>query len=207
MAHVRQVFLGLILILVSVSVLFLYLYLPTVTVKESCTPNTFDVSRIGLIADTHIPDRVEKLPEKVFTVFRQANVDYIIHAGDITSFNVIRKLKTLAPVIAVHGNHDPPLLCQKYPEINFLTLGDRKIGVWHNPNYLFRTRKMRQLAKKRNFDVFVVGHSHKQAFFVKDGRYYVNPGSPTFPLPPFLVKPTVAILTLTSPPHVSFIEV
>lgn len=203
----HEFFVLLILALISSSLLWLYFYLPTVTLEKIFSSSNHDVPTIGLIADTHIPNRAEKLPKKVFTQFRKANVDYIVHAGDITSFKVIQELATIAPVIAVHGNHDPSLLCKRFPAVTSFHVAEKTIGVWHHPNYFFRTKKMRQLAHKKGFDVLVIGHTHKQKLLVKGGVLFVNPGSPTCPIPPFLVKPSIAVLILTSPPHVSFIQV
>lgn len=44
---------------------------------------------IGLISDTHIPDRADKIPITVLEAFK--NVDLIIHAGDLTSIRVKKK--------------------------------------------------------------------------------------------------------------------
>ena len=38
---------------------------------------------IGVISDTHIPDRSLKIPKAVFNVFY--GVDMILHAGDLIS--------------------------------------------------------------------------------------------------------------------------
>ena len=38
---------------------------------------------IGLISDTHIPDRARIIPQNVIDAFEE--VDLIIHAGDLTS--------------------------------------------------------------------------------------------------------------------------
>jgi putative phosphoesterase len=38
---------------------------------------------IGLISDTHIPDRARQLPDNVLEAFK--DVDLILHAGDLTS--------------------------------------------------------------------------------------------------------------------------
>ena len=59
---------------------------------------------IGLISDTHIPDRAKVLPQKVIEAF--SNVDLILHAGDLTSPRVIEELEEIAPVMAVQGNMD-----------------------------------------------------------------------------------------------------
>ena len=52
---------------------------------------------IGLISDTHIPDRAREIPQKVFETFD--NVDLILHAGDLTSPKVIEELEKIAPQI------------------------------------------------------------------------------------------------------------
>ena len=52
---------------------------------------------IGLISDTHIPDRARQIPQKVLTSFK--DVDLIIHAGDLTTQSVIDELEEYAPVM------------------------------------------------------------------------------------------------------------
>jgi len=46
------------------------------------------------------------------------------------------------------------------------------------------------------FNVLVYGHIHHAKFYWEKDILYINPGSPTFPLPPFFIKPTVALLKL-----------
>ncbi len=46
---------------------------------------------IGLISDTHIPDRADKIPITVLEAFK--NVDLIIHAGDLTSIRVKKRIR------------------------------------------------------------------------------------------------------------------
>ena len=41
------------------------------------------MSTLGVITDTHIPQRIKTLPPRVFEVFR--GVDRILHAGDINA--------------------------------------------------------------------------------------------------------------------------
>ena len=48
--------------------------------------------------------RARYLPAEIFTAF--ANVDLILHAGDIMEWPVIQELTTLAPVEAFAGNMD-----------------------------------------------------------------------------------------------------
>ncbi len=57
--------------------------------------------RIDVISDTHIP-QFKQLPEAVWTHF--AEVELIIHAGDLSRLQVINELETLVPVIARRGS-------------------------------------------------------------------------------------------------------
>jgi uncharacterized protein len=55
--------------------------------------------RIGIISDTHgllRPDAERRL----------ADVDYIIHGGDIGRAEIIEALRRIAPVTAIRGNVD-----------------------------------------------------------------------------------------------------
>jgi hypothetical protein len=42
--------------------------------------------RIGVISDTHIPDRADDIPKIILEDFR--NVDMVIHAGDLVELSV-----------------------------------------------------------------------------------------------------------------------
>ena len=60
--------------------------------------------KIGLIADSHIPEAMPELPSQVRTVF--AGVDRIVHAGDLHCIAVLDWLEDIAPVVACRGNGD-----------------------------------------------------------------------------------------------------
>jgi putative phosphoesterase len=156
--------------------------------------NCIVTKTIGLISDTHIPSRALTLPKEIFAIFK--NVDYIIHAGDIVELSVIDELEQIAPVLAVHGNMDTPETKNALPELNSLKILDKKIGVMHNPNILYGTEYMYELAKTHNFDILVYGHTHNANIKWADKTLYINPGSPTSPSS-LLNKPSVAILKIT----------
>jgi hypothetical protein len=149
----------------------------------------------GLISDTHIPVRAGDIPKKVFEVFDK--VDFIVHAGDLVEMSVIDELEQLAPVLAVYGNMDGPEIRGKLPKMNSVKAFDWKIGVVHDPRALFGMRKMREIAKKNGFNVLVYGHTHKPNIKWEENTLFINPGSPTNPMPPFITKPTVALLRIT----------
>ena len=150
---------------------------------------------VGLIADTHIPVRARELPRKVFEVFDK--VEFIIHAGDLVDFSVIDELEQLAPVLAVYGNMDGPKIRGKLSKMNSVKVFNWKIGVMHDPRALFGMRKMREIAKQNGFNVLVYGHTHNPRIKWEGKTLFVNPGSPTNPLPPSITKPSVALLRVT----------
>jgi hypothetical protein len=150
---------------------------------------------VGVISDTHVPDRAKKIPDRVFKVFQ--NVDFIVHAGDLVQLSVIDDLEQLAPVLVVSGNMDGPEIQGKLPKLDSFRVFDWRIGVTHNPRALFGMGKMREIVKTNGFDVLVYGHTHSSNMKWEGSILFINPGSPTNPAPPFLAKPTVALLRLT----------
>jgi len=150
---------------------------------------------VGLISDTHIPTRANAIPPRVFEVF--AGSSLIMHAGDLTQLRVLSDLQRLAPVVAVYGNMDEPDVRETLPKMESLEVYGWKIGVIHDPGALWGTGRMKRIAKQNNLDVLVFGHTHRPAFTWEEGILFINPGSSTNPLPPFLIKPTVALLKVT----------
>src|SRR5216683_1773316 len=62
------------------------------------------VVRIGVLADTHCPEFMDRLPDRIFEVL--AGVDLILHAGDVNGQATLAELARIAPVEAVRGDHD-----------------------------------------------------------------------------------------------------
>ncbi len=150
---------------------------------------------IGLISDTHIPARAKAIPNRVFEVFQDASL--IIHAGDLTRLSVIEELEQMAPVVAVHGNMDTRDVKEKLPLINSVEVYDWKIGMTHSLSFFFRTRRLKDVAEKQSCKIFVSGHTHQPSIKYREGTLLINPGSATNPIPPFLTKPSVALLKIT----------
>ena len=57
--------------------------------------------RLGLVADTHIPEARAELWPQVFDAF--AGCDAILHAGDIHELWLLDQLEQVAPVFAARG--------------------------------------------------------------------------------------------------------
>jgi putative phosphoesterase len=150
---------------------------------------------VGLISDTHIPVRARAIPKEVFKIFE--NADFVVHAGDLVDLSVIDELEQIAPVLAVYGNMDGPEIKKTMPKMNSFKFFDWRIGVMHDPGALFGAGKMREIARKNSFDVLVYGHTHNSHARWEENILFINPGSPTNPIPPFIVKPSVALLKIT----------
>lgn len=144
--------------------------------------------QIGLISDTHIPRRGRYLPPRVFEIF--ADVDLIIHAGDLMELTVLHELSVIAPVYAVAGNTDGWDVRSKLPRRRTLEFDGYRIGVIHGDGYGGDT-PTRALQAFSEVDCVVFGHSHIPLNEVRQGVLLVNPGSPTDPRG---LHPTVGLL-------------
>lgn len=148
---------------------------------------------IGLISDTHIPDRAKEIPEKVFEAFSE--VDLIMHAGDLTSPKVIDDLEQIAPVMAIQGNMDRARGID-LPAAKVIEAEGLKIGIVHGEVYpRADTQQLVYLAKELDVDILVSGHSHQPKIEQTDGVLLLNPGSPIVPR---LADRTVMILEINN---------
>ena len=146
---------------------------------------------IGLISDTHIPDRAKEIPQKVFDAFE--GVDLILHAGDLTSLKVIEELERIAPVIAIRGNMDR-VNGIDLPNAQVIEAEGLKIGIVHGEVYpRADTQQLVYIAKQLDADILVSGHSHQPKIEQTDGVLLINPGSPIVPR---LADRTVMILEI-----------
>jgi putative phosphoesterase len=150
---------------------------------------------VGLISDNHIPVRARNIPKIVFKIFEDA--EFILHAGDLVNLSVIDELELVSPVLAVYGNMDELDVRNKLPRMDSFKLFNWKIGVMHDPGTLFGMGKMRKIAQQNKFDVLVYGHTHRPHVKWDENILFMNPGSPTDPIPPFMVKPSVALLRVS----------
>ncbi len=128
------------------------------------TPSADRPVTIGLISDTH-----GLLRPQALDALRGA--DYLVHAGDIGSADILAALWAVAPLTAVRGNNDWAPWATSVPLLNTLSVGDVRIRVVHELPHL------KGKALPEGTRAVVYGHSHQPAIDLRDGVLYVNPGS------------------------------
>jgi uncharacterized protein len=153
--------------------------------------------KVGLISDTH-----GTLRPGVFEAL--AGVEFILHAGDVGSPDILVELETIAPVQAVLGNTDIPGLWPGAEEEVVLELQGRRVVLVHGHRLGSPTPQSLRSAYP-DADLIVYGHTHRQRVDEVDGCLVVNPGA-AGPAR-FNLKPAVAIVTLLpdTPPEVRHI--
>lgn len=148
-------------------------------------------TRVGVVADTHCPEFIDRLPDRLFHVLR--GVDMILHAGDVNGQETLHALAQIAPVHAVRGDHDRDLT--DLPPTRELTVEGRKVILVHGnrprwveePHTLlwtltfgwFRPHGDLPRALRRRFpnaDVIVYGHTHRTHMHSVRGALLFNPG-------------------------------
>ena len=147
---------------------------------------------LGILADTHIPDRASEIPSGILNKFRQAGVSQILHAGDVSSWKVIHALEAIAPVAVVQGNRDwfrgikaPREITQTIHGIRItLTHGHRSMPHYVKEKWIYLTRgypfkRYYQTLTEDfpNSDVIIFGHTHYQAVKWIDDQLFFNPGA------------------------------
>ena len=146
--------------------------------------------RVGILSDTH-----GVLPPGIDEAF--ADVDRIIHAGDIGGERVLTALEAIAPVVAVRGNTDTGELEWRLPDRAVVRLAGRRIVVTHVPD---------DAGDPGAADVVVAGHTHRALAERRGSVLFVNPGSAGVAGRDGR-GPTVAVLDLAAdPPEARIIE-
>jgi uncharacterized protein len=143
--------------------------------------------RLGVISDTH-----GLLRPEVFEAF--AEVDHILHAGDIGSVELLAELEALAPVTAVYGNTDDFDIRARVPQVATVELDGFDVVVTHGDQFGSPTPEKLNAAFPQA-EIIVFGHTHKPLLTIVDEVVTVmNPGGAGARR--FKLAPTVGILEL-----------
>jgi len=130
--------------------------------------------RLGIIADTH-----GKLPAQVHDVF--AEVDRIIHAGDVGGNDVLIELEAIAPVTAVYGNADDFAIRGMLPRVAKFEVQGLYFTVTHGDQF-GRPTPSAICAEFPEADVLIFGHTHEPLLeLFERTKTVMNPGSVSYP--------------------------
>ncbi len=143
--------------------------------------------RLGVIADTH-----GKLHPEIFEHF--AEVDHILHGGDVGPADLLDELEVLAPVTAVYGNTDDFDIRNRCPKVANIELDGFTVVVTHGHQFGSPTPAILH----RSFpeaEIIVYGHTHKPLLELVDKTVTVmNPGSAGAAR--FGMQPSIGIMEL-----------
>ena len=137
--------------------------------------------RLAIISDTHLPRGTRALPAACVEHLRAA--DLILHAGDVSTFEVLEELRAIGPpVAAVHGNVDDARVRAALPAARLVDAAGARIAMLHDAGPAAgRLGRMQTRFAASGAVAVVFGHSHIP-LHERDpatGFQIFNPGSPT----------------------------
>jgi uncharacterized protein len=132
--------------------------------------------KIAVISDTHLPRGTRRLPDECLR--RLDGADLILHGGDFVAASVLDELGELAPVEAVFGNMDEPVLKERLPRRHVVEAAGVRIGMVHIPGPL-AGREQRLAEWFPGCHAVVYGHTHVAELVRYGDTLILNPGSPT----------------------------
>lgn len=112
------------------------------------------MTKVGLIADTH-----SYFDPQIKTYFDDR--DEIWHAGDFGDWNVVERLRDIAPVIGVYGNVDGNELRKEFPQHQRFNREGVEVWMTHIGGSPGRyALPIREEIDEDPPDLFICGHSH-----------------------------------------------
>jgi uncharacterized protein len=131
-----------------------------------------------VLADTHIPDFARSLPPALEPHLEWA--ERILHAGDVTSADVLAELSAYAPISAVMGNLDGwDVAAWGAPDELRTTIEGVPVAMLHDAGRR-DGREQRVRTRFPEARLIVFAHSHQPVCDVQDDVLFLNPGSPTW---------------------------
>ena len=116
------------------------------------------------VSDTH-----GCLPPEALRVM--AGADFIFHAGDIGTREIIDQLMEIAPVFAVRGNMDRHSWADALPGMEAVEIGTHTVCIVHD------LQSADADFKAMRASLVLHGHTHQPSIRTHRGILFVNPGS------------------------------
>lgn len=134
--------------------------------------------RIGVLGDTHGDDRGIKRVVAALEV--SSPMDMWFHTGDCSDDIGYLQQYVQAPVIVVAGNCDMRVVAQ---EDEFLEICGKKIWLTHGHHHKVKhdTKELSRMAKRRQVNIVIYGHTHVPDITWEQDLLLFNPGSTSLP--------------------------
>lgn len=129
--------------------------------------------------DSHIPYRANKLPRAFINFLQRNTPQMIICTGDLVVIDVLEKLEEFgSEIIAVRGNMDEGKAA-RLPLERVLNIENIKFYVFHGHGVYPRgdLQQLYRLAKKKDVDILLTGHTHHPLIRKYKDIIIINPGS------------------------------
>jgi putative phosphoesterase len=141
-------------------------------------------ARVAVVADTHLPRFGRSLPEPLLLGFADSGIERVIHCGDWVEPFVVDLFESIAPVVGVAGNNDPPELAARWGFTAVVDIEGVRVAVTHGhigPAGITTLERARlAFATEPDIAAICFGHSHMPSITrAASGLVLVNPGSPT----------------------------
>lgn len=120
------------------------------------------IKRIGILSDTHglIRPQVREILQ---------DCDYIIHAGDLDTGEVLGELRKLASLYVVRGNNDNGVWADSLEDVLRIKICGMRFLIVHDRKLLS--------GDPGEADIVIFGHSHKYYCEQEGNTLWLNPGS------------------------------
>lgn len=131
--------------------------------------------KILIVSDTHGKEKY--LFE---TLQRLGPIDLLIHLGDTHGNEEYIKSVSPCPVEMVSGNND---IFTRLPKEKMILIGRYNVMLTHGHRYdvYYSTYKIKEVARSRQADIVMFGHTHMPLIDLKDDVWAINPGSLALP--------------------------
>lgn len=147
------------------------------------------MTRIALISDTHLPERLPELPRNALDALDSCEL--VLHAGDVGDMRVLDRLADIAPTIAVRGNDGGTESAEVLPLEQIVAVDGTRILLWHghfedrSDELAWRRAagwtdifdRIARRGRARGTSIVVTGHTHIPLAVEHRGVLLVNPGA------------------------------
>jgi uncharacterized protein len=133
------------------------------------------ITRIGVLADTHIHDLKEVSP---ILLENLKAMDLVIHLGDFVSMELVEYFKSFNNFYGVAGNHDPHTIKAVLHRSDVVEVNGKRLGLLHGywmP--LFCDHRSKARFEKERVDAILYGHTHVIRNEFEGNLLWFNPGS------------------------------